>query len=160
MKKSNVAFLGLFTAFAMILSFVESQIPMVIPGIKMGLPNIAIIVILYKFGVKEAFIVSLLRVLLTGLLFTNEITMLYGLAGATLSFVVMLLMKKSFNIVTVSIAGGVCHNIGQIVVACIMTSTLQIAYGLPVLLISGIVAGSVIGLVAALTYKKIEKIDF
>ena len=160
MKKSNVAFLGLFTAFAMILSFVESQIPMVIPGIKMGLPNIAIIVILYKFGVKEAFIVSLLRVLLTGLLFTNEITMLYGLAGATLSFIVMLLMKKSFNIVTVSIVGGVCHNIGQILVACIMTSTLQIAYGLPILLISGIVAGSVIGLVAALTYKKIEKIDF
>ena len=160
MKKSNVAFLGLFTAFAMILSFVESQIPMVIPGIKMGLPNIAIIVILYKFGYKEAFIVSLLRVLLTGLLFTNEITMLYGLAGATLSFIVMLLMKKSFNIVTVSIVGGVCHNIGQILVACIMTSTLQIAYGLPVLLISGIVAGSVIGLVAALTYKKIEKIDF
>ena len=160
MRKSNVAFLGLFTAFAMILSFVESQIPMVIPGVKLGLPNIAIIVIMYKFGTKEAIIVSLIRVLLTALLFTDVNMILYGVAGATLSFIVMLLLKNTLNIVTVSILGGVCHNIGQIIVASIMTSTSQIIYGLPLLIVTGVAAGLMIGLIAAHTYKKIEKIEF
>ena len=119
MKKSSVAFLGLFTAFAMILSYVERLIPtfVAIPGIKLGLPNIAIIVILYKFGEKEAFIISMLRVLLSSLLFTNGITMLYGLVGAALSFIVMILLKNTLSLVTVSILGGVVHNIGQIIVA-------------------------------------------
>ena len=162
MKNSRVAFLGLFTAFAMILSFVESQIPtfVAIPGIKLGLPNIAIIIILYKFGYKEAFIVSLLRVLLTSLLFTTVLSMLYSIAGAVLSFSVMLLLKKSFSLVTVSVVGGVCHNIGQIIVAWLVTETSQLLFYLPVLIISGVIAGVVIGLVSALTYKKIEAIQF
>ena len=161
MKKSRVAFLGLFTAFAMILSFVESQIPSIgIPGVKLGLPNIAIIIILYKFGYKEAFCVSILRVLLTSLLFTSALSMLYSIAGAILSFAAMLLLKKFFNIVTVSIVGGVSHNIGQIFVAYLVTDTAQLLYYLPVLIVTGVIAGVVIGLVAALTYKKIRALEF
>ena len=160
-NRSRVAFLGLFTAFAMILSFVESQIPtfVAIPGIKLGLPNIAIIIILYKFGYKEAITVSLLRVLLTSLLFGTILSMLYSIAGAVLSFIAMILLKKFLSIVTVSVIGGVCHNIGQIVVACLVTETAQLMYYLPVLIISGVVAGIVVGMVAALSYKKIEAID-
>ena len=162
MKKSSVAFLGLFTAFAMILSYVERLIPtfVAIPGIKLGLPNIAIIVILYKFGEKEAFIISMLRVLLSSLLFTNGITMLYGLVGATLSFIVMILLKNTLSLVTVSILGGVVHNIGQIIVAYFILQTEQLMYWLPVLIISGVIAGAVIGLIAALTYKKLDKVEF
>ena len=162
MKSSRVAFLGLFTAFAMILSFVESQIPtfVAIPGIKLGLPNIAIIMILYKFGIKEATIVSLLRVLLTSLLFGSVVSMLYSIAGAVLSLTAMILLKKFLAIVTVSVIGGVCHNIGQIAVAIFVTSTSELMYYLPVLIISGVIAGIVIGLVSALAYKKIEKIEF
>ena len=162
MNRSRVAFLGLFTAFAMILSFVESQIPtfVAIPGIKLGLPNIAIIIILYKFGYKEAITVSLLRVLLTSLLFTSALSMLYSIAGAILSFAAMLLLKKFFNIVTVSIVGGVSHNIGQIFVAYLVTDTAQLLYYLPVLIVTGVIAGVVIGLVAALTYKKISALEF
>ena len=161
MKKSRVAFLGLFTAFAMILSFVESQIPSIgIPGVKLGLPNIAIIIILYKFGYKEAFCVSILRVLLTSLLFTSALSMLYSIAGAILSFAAMLLLKKFFNIVTVSIVGGVSHNIGQIFVAYLVTDTAQLLYYLPVLIVTGVIAGVVIGLVAALTCKKISALEF
>jgi heptaprenyl diphosphate synthase len=160
-NRSRVAFLGLFTAFAMILSFVESQIPtfVAIPGIKLGLPNIAIIIILYKFGYKEAITVSLLRVLLTSLLFGTVLSMLYSIAGAVLSFIAMILLKKFLSIVTVSVIGGVCHNIGQIVVACLVTETAQLMYYLPVLIISGVISGIVVGLVAALSYKKIEAID-
>lgn len=159
MKKSNVAFIGLFTAFAMILSFVESQIPMVIPGIKLGLPNIAIIVILYKFGYKEALIVSLLRVLLTGLLFTNMQMIAYGIAGAVLSFIVMLLLKNVLGMVTVSILGGIAHNLGQIWMAYLMTSTSQIML-LPTLLLTGVIAGMAIGLISVATYKKVENLEF
>ena len=162
MKSSRVAFLGLFTAFAMILSFVESQIPafVAIPGVKLGLPNIAIIMILYKFGYKEATVVSLLRVLLTSLLFTSVLSMLYSIAGAVLSLLAMILLKKFLSIVTVSVVGGVCHNVGQIVVACLVTETKELMYSLPLLAISGIIAGVVIGIIAALSYKKIENIEF
>lgn len=161
MKKSRVAFLGLFTAFAMILSFVESQIPtfVAIPGIKLGLPNIAIIIILYRFGWKEASIISLLRVILTSLLFGTVLSMLYSIAGAVLSLVAMILLKKFLSTVTISVIGGVCHNIGQILVAILVTETQQLLYYLPVLIISGVIAGIVVGIVAALSVKKIEKID-
>lgn len=161
MKKSRVAFLGLFTAFAMILSFVESQIPtfVAIPGIKLGLPNIAIIIILYHFGWKEASIISLLRVILTSLLFGTVLSMLYSIAGAVLSLVAMILLKKVLSTVTISVIGGVCHNIGQILVAILVTETQQLLYYLPVLIISGVIAGIVVGIIAALSVKKIEKID-
>ena len=161
MKKSRVAFLGLFTAFAMILSFVESQIPtfVAIPGIKLGLPNIAIIIILHRFGWKEASIISLLRVILTSLLFGTVLSMLYSIAGAVLSLVAMILLKKVLSTVTISVIGGVCHNIGQILVAILVTETQQLLYYLPVLIISGVIAGIVVGIIAALSVKKIEKID-
>ena len=161
MKKSRVAFLGLFTAFAMILSFVESQIPtfVAIPGIKLGLPNIAIIIILYRFGWKEATIISLLRVLLTSLLFGTVLSMLYSIAGAVLSLIVMILLKKILSTVTISVIGGVFHNVGQIAVAILVTETQQLIYYLPVLIISGVIAGIVVGLVAATAVSKIEKIE-
>ena len=163
MKSSKVAFLGMFAAFAMILSFIESQIPsfVAIPGIKLGLPNIAIIIILYKFGTKEAITVSIVRVLLTSLLFGSILSMLYSIAGAVLSLTAMVLLKKinKLSTVTVSVVGGVCHNIGQITVACLVTETAQLLYYLPVLIISGVVSGVIIGMIAAITYNKIEKID-
>ena len=161
MKKSRVAFLGLFTAFAMILSFVESQIPtfVAIPGIKLGLPNIAIIVILYRFGWKEASVISLLRVLLTSLLFGTVLSMLYSFAGAILSLIVMILLKKILSTVTISVLGGVFHNVGQILVAIMVTETQQLIYYLPVLIVSGVISGIAVGMVSAISVKKIERIE-
>ena len=161
MRRSRVAFLGLFTAFAMILSFVESQIPtfVAIPGIKLGLPNIAIIVILYRFGWKEASVISLLRVLLTSLLFGTVLSMLYSFAGAILSLIVMILLKKLLSTVTISVLGGVFHNVGQILVAIMVTETQQLIYYLPVLIISGVISGVAVGMVSAISVKKIERIE-
>lgn len=161
MRRSRVAFLGLFTAFAMILSFVESQIPtfVAIPGIKLGLPNIAIIIILYRFGWKEATVISLLRVLLTSLLFGTVLSMLYSIAGALLSLIVMILLKKILSTVTISVLGGVFHNVGQILVAILVTETQQLVYYLPVLIISGVISGIVVGMVSAISVKKIERIE-
>ena len=165
MKTSKMTLLGLFTAVAMILSFVESQLPPLttaLPGIRMGLPNIAIMFILYRFGWKEASVVSIVRVILVSLLFGSVMSMAYSLAGAILSLLIMTLMQKftPFNRVSISIIGGVCHNIGQIIVAWLVTDTAQIVYYLPVLLISGSAAGILVGLAAGILEKRVPKIKY
>ena len=161
MKTKKVAFLGMCIALSMILSFVESQIPplMAVPGVKMGLPNIVMVFMLYKIGAKETAIVSILRVILVGILFGTPLSMIYSLVGAALSLIGMILLKKTnlFAPITVSVAGGILHNIGQIATACLVMETAQIAYYLPVLLISGTVAGILIGLTAAMILKRLDK---
>ena len=161
MKTKKVAFLGMCIALSMILSFVESQIPPLaaVPGVKMGLPNIVMVFMLYKIGAKDTAIVSILRVILVGILFGTPLSMIYSLVGATLSLIGMILLKKTnlFAPVTVSVAGGILHNIGQIATACIVMETAQIAYYLPVLFISGTIAGILIGLTAAMILKRLDK---
>lgn len=161
MKTKRVAFLGMCIALSMILSFVESQIPplMAVPGVKVGLPNIVMVFMLYKIGAKETAIVSILRVILVGILFGTPLSMIYSLVGAALSLIGMILLKKTnlFAPITVSVAGGILHNIGQIATACLVMETAQIAYYLPVLLISGTVAGILIGLTAAMILKRLDK---
>ena len=160
MKTRKVAVLALCIALAMILSFVESQIPalVTIPGIKVGLTNIVVVFALYKLGWKEAGLISLIRVFLVSLLFGTGASFLYSLAGAVLSYAGMLLLKRSglFSYVAVSVAGGVLHNIGQIGMACFMLETNLILYYLPFLLLSGTVAGVVIGLLAAVMIRRID----
>lgn len=164
MKAKKVAFLGLAVGLAMILSFVESQIPalVAIPGIKVGLPNLVMVFLLYKIGWKETVIVSIIRVFLVSLLFGNLQTMVFSIFGAVLSLGGMILLKKLglFSCISVSVIGGILHNVGQILAACIYTSTAEIAYYLPILLISGTVAGVVIGLISGLLVKRIDKVKF
>jgi heptaprenyl diphosphate synthase len=152
--------LAITVTLAMALSFLESQIPplVAIPGVKLGLANIAVIFALYRFGAKEAAAVSALRVFLVGLLFGSFVSTLYSIAGAILSFVVMLLLRriKVFSEVGVSVAGGVCHNIGQIAVACVLLETNVILYYLPFLLLSGTVAGVGVGVLSALLVRKLK----
>lgn len=161
MKTSKLTMLGLCAALAMIFSFVESQIPPVvpIPGVKMGLPNIAIIFVLYRVGAKEAYAVNLVRILLTSFLFGMS-HLPYAMVGGMLSLTVMVLMKRftKFSSVSVSVIGGVFHNIGQVAVAYVITETAQLfTYYLPMLLVSGTIAGVVIGVVAGIAVKRLEK---
>lgn len=159
-KNKRLALLSMCACLAMILSFVESRIPPLtaIPGIKMGLANIAVMFALYKMGTKEAAVVSAIRMILVALLFGSFVSFLYSLAGAVLSFAVMLVLRRIglFSEVGVSVAGGVCHNIGQIVMACILLETNVIVYYLPFLLLSGTVAGVLIGAVSAVLIKRIR----
>ena len=164
MKTKKTAFLGLAIALAMILSFVESQVPalVAIPGIKVGLPNLVMVFLLYRIGWKETVTVSIIRIILVSILFGNVQTLSFSIAGALLSLLAMILLKKLnwFSCITVSVVGGICHNIGQIIAACIWTQTAEVAFYLPVLLISGIVAGAVIGIVAGMIVKRLEKFKF
>ncbi len=164
MKARKVAFLGLSIALAMILSFVESQIPVftAVPGMKVGLPNLVMVFLLYRVGWKETVVVSLIRVVLVALLFGNLQSLIFSIAGAVLSLTGMILLQKTklFSPITVSVVGGILHNVGQIIAACLWTRTAQIAYYLPVLFISGICAGVVIGLVSGLLLKRLDKVRF
>lgn len=162
MKVKNVAVLGLCVALAMIMSYIESLFPLnfAVPGIKMGLANIVIIFLLYRVGFGAACVVSLIRVFLVSLLFGNVMMMAYSLAGAALSLALMLMLKKSgkFSVIGVSIAGGVAHNAGQIIMAIILLGARQIAYYLPVLVITGTVTGVLIGIAASVVIKRIKHI--
>lgn len=162
MKTKKVATLGLTIALAMIMSYIEALVPLsfAVPGIKMGLANIVIIFVLYKIGTKEAILVSLIRVILVSLLFSNAMAMAYSIAGAVLSLSVMWLLKKTdkFSVVGVSVAGGIMHNVGQIIMAVILLGTEQIALYLPVLIITGTATGVVIGIVAGLVINRFKNI--
>ncbi len=162
MKTKKVAMLGLTIALAMIMSYIEVLVPLsfAVPGIKMGLANIVIIFVLYKFGIKEAALVSLIRVILVSLLFSNVMAMWYSLAGAVLSLSVMWVLKKidKFSVIGVSVAGGVMHNVGQIIMAIILLGAEQIALYLPVLIITGTVTGIVIGIVSGLVINRFKNI--
>lgn len=151
---------SLLCAVALILSYIESLIPpfFALPGIKIGLPNLVIIFILYRLGAKYAFAVSLLRVVISSLLFGSILTAIYSVAGAVVSLLLMMLIKRLslFSEVGVSIIGGVSHNAAQIAVAAIIMETSQIVYYLPALIISGTLSGALIGIGGAVLIKKLK----
>ena len=161
-KTRKTALGGLLTALAFLLGYVETLIPLNIgiPGVKLGLANLAGIVSLYLLGPVQAAFVSLLRVVLTGITFGNMSMMLYSLAGAGLSLAVMILCRKAdlFHVTGVSIAGGVAHNIGQLIVAMLVLENASLLYYLPVLLLAGTVAGTLIGFLGAQMLLRLGKV--
>ncbi len=161
-KSKTVAFIGVCTALALVLAYVEAIIPPLIPsipGIKMGLPNIIIVFLLYRRGPGVAAIVSLLRIVLVSLLFGNTMALLYSLAGGSLSLLTMIVLRRlqCLSTVGVSVAGGVTHNVGQILMAMFLLQTAQLGYYLVVLIVTGTVAGVLIGLCGTLLIKRIPQ---
>jgi heptaprenyl diphosphate synthase len=157
MKTRRITIMAMCVALAMILSYVESMIPSPgIPGVKLGLANIVVVFALYKLGWKEAVCISLLRVFLVSLLFGHAASLMYSASGAVLSLAGMILLKKSdkLSCVAVSVLGGVLHNAGQILMAVVLMGH-NVVYYLPVLILSGTVAGIGIGLVAAILVRRI-----
>jgi len=151
-KSRRVAYYGIFAALAILMGYVETliPIPMPVPGIKLGLSNIVVLLALYCMGGKEGFAISVVRVAVSALLFRGFAGFWYSLAGASLSFLVMLPMSKSrrISIIGTSVAGGVAHNIGQITVACLVLGRGVVLYLLPVLMVSGVITGIAIGVAA------------
>ncbi len=160
-KTQKLTALALTVSVAMLLSFIESKLPAftAVPGIKMGLANIAVMFALYRFGLKEAALISAVRIVLISLLFGSVVSMLYGLAGALLSLSVMALLKRfsPLSPMGVSVSGGVAHNVGQILLACLILRTAAVAYYLPVLILTGTLSGIVIGICAAILIKRLTK---
>lgn len=162
-KVKNIALYGVMIALAMIFSYLESFIPInlliPVPGVKLGLANIVVLFALYTMRFGDAIVIAVIRVLLSGLIFGNPMTIAYSLAGSMLSIVVMYLLKKTdLSIIGVSMMGGIFHNIGQLIVAVILTSTVRIAYLVPVLLVAGMVTGLLMGVAAKLVIPRVEAI--
>lgn len=161
MKSKKIALYGLFIALAFIFSYIESLIPIPfpVPGIKLGLANLVVVVAMYGIGMKVSFVLSMVRILLVGFTFRDPSTLLFSFAGGIFSWLMMAVFKKLrlFSMVGVSIIGGIAHNIGQIIVAVIYVSNTGIIYYLPFLMISGLVSGTLIGILAALVLKRLYK---
>lgn len=154
MKTSKrVSCCAMLVALAMIFGYVESMIPINfgVPGMKLGIANLVTVAGLYFLKPQEVFTVAVMRILLTGFMFGNGMSIIYSLAGGILSFAVMVLMKKSkgFSVIGISIAGGISHNVGQVMVAAYAVENLKIMYYLPVLLIAGTITGMLIGIVGS-----------
>ncbi|MEE1038066.1 MAG: Gx transporter family protein [Eubacterium sp.] len=162
LRSYNVAVASIFAALAMIFSYVEAILPFSvgIPGVKLGIANIVIVMALYKLNVKYALLINLIRIFIAGFLFSGVFGILYSLAGGLLSLVVMVLVKKAkvFSVVGVSLAGGVAHNLGQLITAALIVSNIKLFLYFPVLVFSGLFSGIIIGIVAGLALEKIEKI--
>lgn len=167
-KKSNtgfttkkVAVYGLLVALALVLSYVESQIPafFVMPGMKLGLTNVVVLIALWRMDPKDALVINLLRILIVGFTFSNTFSMIYSLAGGILSWIAMALLHRTgqFGLTGISVAGGVCHNIGQIIAAAMLVTVGSLLYYLPFLLVSGTAAGILIGVISSLIVKRLPK---
>lgn len=165
MKKTTVqtrklAFIALLSSLALLLSYVEFLLPPIfvaVPGIKVGLPNVVILYVLYAFGIKHAVFVSFTRIFVSSLLFGNVMTLAYSVAGAVLSLLIMTLLTKidKLSTVGVSVAGGVAHNLGQILVAMVLLDTPQIAYYMLVLAVTGTLSGIFIGMCGAFVINRL-----
>lgn len=160
--KNKVAVFGVFTSLALILSYVELLIPINfgIPGMKLGLANLLVVILLYKGCPRDALLLSVIRILLSGLIFGNMFSIFYSLGGGLLSLAVMVFLKKTgqFTVAGISIGGGASHNVGQLLVAMFVVQTYQVGYYLPVLLIAGVITGDVIGILSAEVLKRTQSI--
>lgn len=156
-KAERIALLGVIGAFAAILSYIEALVSFgpFIPGAKLGLANVAVVIVMYIYGYKDAFLVNIVRIVVVGLLFTNMFSILFSIAGATISYVAMIILKKTdaFSPVGISVAGGVAHNAGQIIIAIFIIDSYSVINYLPVLMLAGIICGFIIGLVALMVIK-------
>lgn len=162
-QSRKVAQYGLMISLALILSYAEAQIPafFAVPGMKLGLTNVVVLFALYQMGSKSAVAVNLLRILLVAMLFGNGMSLAYSVAGGLLSGLIMILLKKTgrFGIVTVSVSGGIAHNIGQILVAMALLKTSALAWYLLVLWFTGLGSGFVIGLLGGELCRRLKRIQ-
>ena len=153
--------MAMMIALAMIFSYVETMIPINfgIPGVKLGLANLVIVAAIYLFGGKQAFLISIVRIFLSGFMLGNLASIMYSLAGGLLSLAVMLLLKKTdkLSILAVSVMGGICHNIGQLIVAMLVVENLKLIFYVPVLLISGFLTGLLIGIVCRVILPAVKR---
>lgn len=159
-KTPKLALLGMLVALAMVLSWLEAQIPVfvAVPGMKLGLTNLVVLTALYALGAKEAVFLNFVRILLAGLTFGNMVSFLYSVAGGILSGMIMIGLKRTnrFSVITVSVAGGVFHNVGQILVAMAILETASLVYYLPFLWLGGMVSGLLVGILGAQLVKRLQ----
>ena len=153
-RSKRISYIAVLTTLALIFSYIEAILPFSIgiPGVKLGIANIVVLISLYTLDAKAALTINLIRIFLAGFLFSGVFGIIYSLAGGLLSFAVMLVLKKTdiFSVIGLSVAGGVMHNLGQLVTAAAIVENFAMFIYFPVLLFSGIVCGIIVGAACAL----------
>lgn len=160
MQNKKLVTMALFVTTAFMLSYIESLFPFFfgVPGMKLGLANLAVVCALYLYGWREALMVNVLRIILAGLLFGNMFSILFSLGGAIVSFVCMMAAKRlGLSLYGVSMAGGVFHNVGQLLIAAFLVQTVEVGYYAPFLLVAGLVTGLLIGAIGKELLRRIPK---
>ena len=161
MSTKKITLSALMVALAMILSYIEALIPFSfgIPGIKLGLANLVVLAALYIFGPVQALLISVVRIFLISITFGSMAALLYSLAGGLLSFAVMLILSKikGFSVIGVSVAGGVSHNLGQLIVAALVVENMNLFFYFPVLILAGVITGLLIGIAVKAVLPAIQK---
>lgn len=160
MKNSKIAQMGLMIALAFVLSYLESLMPIQlgIPGVKLGLANIVVLIAIVQFGEKEALFLTAARAVLSGITFGSLYSMAYSLSGGMLSVILMSFMHKmkKFSIIGISVVGGVSHNIGQLIIAMLVLKSLDLKYYSGFLTLCGILTGILTGLICKTVLKNIR----
>ena len=160
-RTRRIAVSAMFAALALIFSYIEAILPLStgIPGVKLGIANLVVILALYNMNFRYAMGINVIRILVAGLLFNGLFGALYSLAGGVVSLTVMWILKRTglFSMAGVSMAGGVAHNMGQLLVASALVSNLKMFVYLPVLMFSGIAAGILIGITASVINERVPK---
>ena len=160
MNNRKLVTLALFATTALMLSYIESLFPFFfgVPGMKLGLANLAVVIALYFYGWREALMVNVLRIILSGLLFGNLFSILFSLGGALISFVCMVSARRlGLSLYGVSMAGGVFHNVGQLLIAVFLVQTVEVGYYAPFLLLAGLVTGLLIGVLGKELLRRMPK---
>lgn len=160
-NSKKMAVLAMFTAFAVILSYLETFLPVIaIPGVKLGLANFVVLIAIYFLGYKEALLINVARIIIIGAFFGNLFSICFSIVGAVISFAVMALLKSTnrISMVIVAVAGGVFHNAGQLIVAAFVVDTYSVFSYIPVLITAGIVTGAIIGILSEIVYKRTKNI--
>ena len=163
-KSKRLALRGILIALAMVLSYAESLIPidLVVPGAKLGLANIVTIFAVFFLGLSDALLIGVLRVILTTILFGNAVMMVYSLAGAVTSILLMWFCSglKKFGIIGISVIGAVSHNAAQCIVAALMIQNKNIIGYLPLLLIFGVISGLLTGTISSEVIRRLKETPF
>jgi heptaprenyl diphosphate synthase len=158
----KIAFLSLSVTLGLILSYVEAVLPVFfgVPGMKLGLTNLIIVILLYCMGAKEAYLISIVRVFLAGFLFGNLFSIAFSAAGALFSLVCMALVKRTgaFSLTGVSLIGGVAHNAAQVAVAALLVENVRIGYYFLPLAVAGLVTGTAIGVISTLLVPRLKPV--
>lgn len=159
-KTGRITTLAMLGAVALVLSWIDSMIPVsaALPGAKLGLANLSVLMGLYLLGPGPGAVLCLLKILLSTFLFGNAFSFFYALSGGILSYLVMLVLKKQCSIVFVSVMGGLFHNLGQLLVAAVVLETAGLLAYLPVLLLCGLGAGCAVGLLGGILAARLKRI--
>lgn len=164
MKTKQIAYFGMFLALALVLSYLEACVPVVlaVPGVKLGLANVITILFLYKTTAKKTFFFMSIRVLLAGVLFSGISGVIYSFVGGLFCIGIMSILKRfsCFSVLGVSMSGAIFHNVGQIVVAILMVENIHILYYLPVLCVSGTISGLLVGYLSFIILKRLRHVNF